>query len=86
VATAVALALAWKAPAWWGRPVATAAATSAVLTVFAWPLLRRYGNHPLNASALPRDYGRNLAVVLVAVWATAAAVVAVRIVRRRRSP
>jgi hypothetical protein len=86
VATAVALLLAWRAPAWWGRPLALAAATSAMLTLFAWPLLRGYGRRALNDSTLPRDYGANLAGVLVAIWTATVAVVALRALRRRRAP
>ena len=83
--TIVAIALAWRAPSWWGRPVAFAAAASAIVAVFSIPLVRGFGRRVNNPSALPRDYAANLAWVLAGIWATTAAVIAYRAIRRRRS-
>ncbi len=83
IVTGIAVLLAWRAPAWWGRPVAAAAAVTAIVVLFSWPVLRGYGRHPGNSSTLPRNYGAGLAWVLGAVWLVTAAVVVVRAVRRR---
>jgi hypothetical protein len=85
VATLVALVLAWRAPAWWGRPVGAALALSAGLAVFAYPLLRGFGRRDDNPSALPRDYARNLVAVLLAVWIAAAVAVLRRFVAGREA-
>ena len=85
IVTIVAIALAWRAPAWWGRPVAFAAGASAIVAVFATPLVRGFGRRVNNPSALPRDYTNNLAWVLAGIWGAAASVIAYRAVRRRRS-
>ncbi len=62
-------------------PVRAACAASALFIVFSYPLVRRWGLRPSNSSALPLEYGRNLAIVIGLVWLVAAAV----IVRRVRS-
>jgi hypothetical protein len=63
-----------------------AAAVSGALTLVALPFVLGFGADPLNPSFLPREYGRNLLLLVVAVWLVAAvwAVVAVR--RPRRLP
>jgi hypothetical protein len=60
-----------------------AAYVSVVLTAVALPFLLGYGRSPDEPSALPLDYGRGLLACLVAVWAVALTVVAVRYYRRR---
>ena len=65
-------------------PLRAALALSALVIVFSWPLLRRYGEHATNDSALPLDYGRTVPVVLGVVWLVALAVLAVRVVNGRR--
>jgi Na+-translocating ferredoxin:NAD+ oxidoreductase RnfE subunit len=64
-------------------PIRIALAASAIVSVFAWPLVQGWGRRDANPSALPLDYGRNLAGALVAIWV--AALVAV-IVGSRRHP
>ncbi|MCU1360992.1 MAG: hypothetical protein JWN99_2281 [Ilumatobacteraceae bacterium] len=44
-----------------------------------WPSPIRWGRRPTNSSTLPLDYGRNLTIVLVAVWVLALVVVVVRV-------
>jgi hypothetical protein len=56
---------------------------SAVIAAYSWPFVRGYGRAPTNPSALPLDYGRNLAIVLAIVWLVVAAWVAVGFVRPR---
>ncbi len=62
-------------------PVRGALALSALLAVFAIPLVRRFGAHPTNSSALPLDYTHSLVVVLGAVWGVTLAVLVSRSVR-----
>ena len=57
-------------------PIRLALAASALLTVFAWPLVQGWGRRAANPSALPLDYGRNLVVSLVAIWFVTAIAVA----------
>ena len=66
-------------------PLRAALALSALVIAFSWPLLRRYGEHATNASALPLDYARTVPVVLGVVWLAAVAVLAVRLVSARRA-
>ena len=49
-------------------PVRVALAASALVIAFAWPLVRGWGQREANPSALPLDYGRNLAVTLITIW------------------
>lgn len=58
---------------------------SAVVSLFAWPLVRGYGRTPDNASALPLDYGRGLVILLAVIWAVAAVAGSRSWLRRRRS-
>ncbi|WP_138735264.1 hypothetical protein [Modestobacter excelsi] len=63
------------------RPaVVVGAAVIGVLTLVALPFVLGYGADPANDSFLPRDYGRHLLLLALAVWVVAAgwAVVAVR--------
>lgn len=57
---------------------------SASVALASLPLWRGYGGPPDNPSVSPLPYGRNLAIVLGAVWAGAAVLIAVRAVRARR--
>lgn len=50
-------------------PVQLGLATSGLLFLYAWPLVRGYGRRESNPSALPLDYGRNFAVSLIVIWA-----------------
>jgi hypothetical protein len=60
-------------------PVRGAAAISAIVVVFAYPLFRRWGQRPTNSSTLPLPYARNIVIVLGVVWVIAAIVVARRV-------
>jgi hypothetical protein len=64
-------------------PVRGALALSAIVVVFALPLVQRLGARQ-NSSVLPQAYGPNLAIVLGAIWLATAAVVARRLVKRRQ--
>jgi MFS family permease len=67
------------------RPGALAAAlaVSAVVVGIALPLVLGLGRRPTNSSTLPLAYGRNLLVVLAAVWGVAG--VASLVAARRRA-
>ena len=54
-------------------PVQAALIVSAVVALFAYPLVRGYGLAANNPTSLPYNYGRNLVIVLGVVWAVAAA-------------
>ena len=58
---------------------------SGALTLVALPLVGGLGGAAGNPSANPLPYTRNLALVLTAVWVTAALLVAVRVRRDRRA-
>jgi hypothetical protein len=58
---------------------------SAAVALASLPLWRGYGGAPGNPSVNPLPYGRNLAIVLGAVWAGAAAVIVARALRARRA-
>ncbi len=67
-------------------PVRAAAAFTAIVVVFAYPLIRRWGQRPTNSSTLPLPYGRNVLIVVAATWAVAAVVVVLRIRAGRHAP
>ncbi len=67
-------------------PVRAAAAISAIVVVFAYPLWRRWGHRPTNSSTLPLPYARNIVLVLALVWLAAAAVVVTRARHHRNAP
>lgn len=56
-------------------PVQAALAVSAIVALFAWPLVRAYGLAAHNPTSLPHNYALNLAIVLGIVWATAGAAI-----------
>lgn len=64
-------------------PVQAALVVSAMVALFSVPFVRGYGRAVTNPSILPRNYGAGLAVTLGAVWAAAAAAVALRCWRAR---
>ena len=67
-------------------PVRAAVAFSVIVVVFAYPLLRRWGQRPTNSSTLPLPYARNIVIVVAATWVVAAAVIIWRMVRDRPTP
>lgn len=60
------------------RTVRVALVLSAGLVVFAFPVLHGYDGRETNPSALPLDYGRNVAAVLVTLWLGVAVVLLVK--------
>ncbi|HSB88233.1 MAG TPA: hypothetical protein VLD86_18100, partial [Ilumatobacteraceae bacterium] len=60
-------------------PVRAAAAATALYIAIAYPLIRRWGRRPTNSSTLPLNYGRNLAIVIAAVWLLAGVVIVHRV-------
>jgi hypothetical protein len=83
--TVAGLLVAKLAPRWLRGPIDIALVLSGLVLLFAYPLLRAFGRRESNRSILPLDYGRNVAIVLLLIWLGAAAVAAVKLVRRRRS-
>jgi hypothetical protein len=65
------------------RPVQAGLATTAVVTVFAWPLLRGYSRRASNRSVLPLDYTRSYVIVLCLVWGSVLVLIASGAARRR---
>ncbi len=65
-------------------PVRGALALTVMFSLFAYPLIRRWGRRPTNSSTLPLPYGRNLAIVLVVVWLVAAVFIVRRVALSRR--
>ena len=63
--------------------VQAAAIVSALVVLFAYPLVRGYGRASGNPTSLPRNYGAGLAVIVGVVWAVALGVVALGWVRQR---
>ncbi len=68
------------------RAVRWAIATSAVLTLIAWPFVRGYGRSTGNPSLLPRNYAHGLLAYLAVTWLLAGAAVVVGRVRARHVP
>jgi hypothetical protein len=75
------------APAPWRPAVRAALAVSAVLVVLTLPAVLGGGRstQPGNASVLPGDYPRALALLVAGVWAVAGAWVLARALRRARA-
>jgi hypothetical protein len=84
----IVLALAWVLTRWLPRPFAVPVkvglAASALIFFYAWPLVRGYGRRATLPSALPLDYGRNLALALLFVWIVVAGWTVQRSVRSSR--
>jgi hypothetical protein len=59
-------------------PVQAALAVSGIVALFSWPLVRAYGLAANNPTSLPHNYGRNLVIVLGAVWAVTAVWIALK--------
>ncbi len=62
-----------------------ALAISATVALYAFPLVRRFGEQPDNPSFLPRNIGAGLILVIALVWATATLMLATRLRARRSS-
>lgn len=82
------LAFAWMLTRWLrpaiAGPVKVGLAISALITLYAWPLVRGYGRSTTLPSALPLDYGRNLVLALLVVWFVVAAWALERHLRHNR--
>lgn len=81
VAVLVGVLIARAVPAPARGPVQAALAVSAIIALFAFPLVRGYGLAANNPTSLPHNYGLNLVVVLGVVWAVTAAAVVMRLKR-----
>ncbi|OIV37478.1 hypothetical protein BIV57_10950 [Mangrovactinospora gilvigrisea] len=69
------------------RPVVQGACiATAVIVGIALPSVLGRGRQPDLPSALPRNYATGLWTVLAVVWAAAALLIVIRILRRRRAP
>lgn len=66
-------------------PVQAGLAATAVVTAFAWPLLRGYSRRASNPTVLPLDYATAYGTVLGIVWGAVGVLVVVVSVRRRRA-
>jgi len=66
-------------------PVWFALAATGLLVAFTWPLVQGWGRRSANPSLLPYDYGRIVAIGVALIWIVALAVVAGRLLARRRS-
>ena len=71
--------LARSVPARARGPVQAALVVSAIVALFAWPLVRAYGLAANNPTSLPHNYGRNLLVILGLVWAVAAGAILLKL-------
>lgn len=78
----VSLLLVRLLPAWARPPLQAGLIVTALVAVVAFPLVVPDGRIPGNPSLLPDDYGRNLALLLAAVWLVTLAGLA-RAARRR---
>jgi hypothetical protein len=72
--------------AWWLGAVEGALAASAVITLFAVPLVAGWGRQADNPSLLPRNYTLGLVLVVGGLWAVAAIALLRRARRRHASP
>lgn len=66
-------------PARFRGPIQAALVVSAIVALFAWPLVRGYGLAANNPTSLPHNYGLNLLIVLGVVWAVAAGAVLLKL-------
>jgi len=81
LAILVGVAVARTVPGRARAPVQAALAITAVVSLFAYPLVRGYGLAANNPTSLPYNYGRNLAIIVGLVWAVTAIVVIVKVKR-----
>lgn len=65
------------------NPVKAGLGASFVLVTFSWGLVRGYGRRHSIPSALPLDYGRNLAISLAVIWIVVIAFAATALIRTR---
>jgi hypothetical protein len=56
------------APARWRGALRVGAALTGVVVLFAYPLVRAFGRHPLNSSTLPRNYVLDVALIVTGIW------------------
>lgn len=70
-------------PAPWRRWVQVTLVVAAPLALFAYPMVRGYGNIPGNPTALPHDYAANLVLVVLAVATVCVVASVVGSLRRR---
>jgi hypothetical protein len=61
-------------PTWAWPAVRAALVTTAVMAIYAYPLVEKRGGRPENTTLRPRDYHHGLAVALAVTWLAAAAV------------
>jgi hypothetical protein len=66
-------------------PVRWGVATSAILVLVSWPLVRGYGEDPTTPSLLPRNYATGLAAAIVIVWLTVIAWLGARAVAAKHT-
>jgi hypothetical protein len=66
-------------------PVAGALVLTALVVLFAYPLLRAFGRREANPSILPGDYPRHVLLLVALIWAVAGIVIAVRVRRASSS-
>jgi Ca2+/Na+ antiporter len=64
-------------------PIRGALAISALVVLFAYPLLRGFGRRAANPTILPLDYRREVVIVLISVWLVATVIVILRMLRSR---
>lgn len=74
------------APRRWRAVVQGAFIVSALVSLFSIPFVRGYGRLDNNPSLLPGNYATGLLTVLAVVWATAAAILVIRLRRHRPAP
>lgn len=58
--------------------------SSLIVSLYSFPFVRGYGRNPNLRSALPKNYGRGLVILLAVIWLVAAAL-AVLAIRRERT-
>jgi hypothetical protein len=68
-----------RVPARARGPVQAAMAISAIVALFAYPLVRAYGLAANNPTSLPHNYGLNLVILLAVVWAAAGVAVLLKL-------
>jgi hypothetical protein len=64
-------------------PVRVGLASTTLIVLYSWPLVRGYGRRASNPSVLPLAYGRNLCITLIVLWTAVATWIVVRSLRDR---